>query len=84
MPLGKRFVTVDYLAKEGRVEPNPFLLKEEAGRAYEVQNKQEQEAEAKKQEAERNAKIAQIKAEYQAAVARGEFSGTLIEYLNRK
>lgn len=46
--------------------------------------KQEQEAEAKKQEAERNAKIAQIKAEYQAAVARGEFSGTLIEYLNRK
>ena len=45
MPLGKRFVTVDYLAKEGRVEPNPFLLKEEAGRAYEVQNKQEQEAE---------------------------------------
>lgn len=46
--------------------------------------KQEQEAEAKKQEAERNAKIAQIKAEYQTAVARGEFSGTLIEYLNRK
>lgn len=45
MPLGKRFVTVDYLAKEGRVEPNPFLLKEEASRAYEVQNKQEQEAE---------------------------------------
>ncbi len=45
MPLEKRFVTVDYLAKEGPVKPNPCLLKEEAGRAYEVQNKQEQDAE---------------------------------------
>ena len=45
MPLGRRFVTVDYLAKEGRVEPNPFLLKEEACHAYDVQNKLEQDAE---------------------------------------
>ena len=45
MPLEKRFVTVDYLAKEGPVKPNPCLLKEEAGRAYEDQNKQEQDAE---------------------------------------
>ncbi len=44
----------------------------------------EKAEEAKKQEAERNVKIAQIKADYQAAVERGEFSGTLVEYLNRK
>ena len=44
----------------------------------------EKAEEAKKQEAERNLKIAQIKADYQAAVERGEFSGTLVEYLNRK
>ena len=44
----------------------------------------EKAAEAKKQEAERNAKIAQLKADYQAAVARGEFSGTLVDYLERK
>lgn len=44
----------------------------------------EKAAEAKKQEAERNAKIAQLKADYQAAVARGEFTGTLVDYLERK
>ena len=37
MPLGERAVTVDYLAKEGRVEPNPFLQKKEADRAYKAQ-----------------------------------------------
>lgn len=44
----------------------------------------EKAEEAKKQEAERNVKIAQIKADYQAAVDRGEFQGTLVEYLERK
>lgn len=45
MPLGRRFITVDYLAKEGRVEPNPFLLKKEADIAYNIQNPNEQDAE---------------------------------------
>ena len=41
MPLGERAVTVDYLAKEGRVEPNPFLQKKEADRAYKAQQNME-------------------------------------------
>ena len=45
MPLGERAVTVDYLAKEGRVEPNPFLQKKEADRAYKAQQNMEESKE---------------------------------------
>ena len=45
MPLGERAVTVDYLAKEGRVEPNPFLQKKEADRAYKAQQNMEESQE---------------------------------------
>ncbi len=45
MPLGERAVTVDYLAKEGRVEPNPFLQKKEADRAYKAQQSMEESKE---------------------------------------
>lgn len=46
----------------------------------ELERKQEEE----KKVAERNNKIAEIKAEYQKAVADGSFSGSLVDYLNRK